>query len=72
MNEWISVKVALPSRGRHVLTWCEANETAMVQYRSHDDEIEDWNWFIPLISGCSGIGNVSHWMPLPEPPKENI
>lgn len=66
--EWISVKDRLPETGDTVLAWRESTFTPGVYYAStgtfgfyHEgiwgDKDED-NW------------NVTHWMPLPEPPEQ--
>lgn len=67
MNEWISVKDRLPECGVNVLvtdgihqmvTWCEFVDGT---FQWVDNFIEYVNVrFKP----------VTHWMPLPEPPKE--
>lgn len=69
MNEWISVEERLPEMGKDVLCYCEfgiskgmtvagrfyANET-VIRWMSF--ETEDNTKY-----------RITHWMPLPEPPK---
>jgi hypothetical protein len=61
-SEWISVEDRLPSRNERILVWCESKTI-----KKH-------------ITACTYMGDgkfsrhvrcVTHWMPLPEPPKED-
>lgn len=60
-SEWISVKDRLPEDGVRVLTAC-------------DDGIVRLNinkgGFPAVINRQHKFSDVTHWMPLPEPPKE--
>jgi len=58
--EWISVKDRLPKD--EVIAIGYQNET-IIGYVSGDDE----NGFSCENDGCV-LDNVTHWMPLPEPP----
>lgn len=29
------------------------------------------NWSFPVLNGQNGLWNVTHWQPLPEPPRDN-
>ena len=56
---WISVKDRLPDEGEYVLVW----------------ESQGFAYCDKLICGIWNIGAnngaiITHWMPLPEPPKE--
>jgi hypothetical protein len=57
---WVSVKERLPAVG----------ETVLVYYRYHDQQSIVTARFVN--GGFIGFwgANVTHWMPLPEPPKE--
>lgn len=55
--QWIPVTERLPREEETVLTWGN-QETILLDWR-HDNK---WCCF----------GEVTHWMPLPEPPKEEI
>lgn len=62
--KWISVTERLPEKGKVVLCHCRASiiETLCLE--------DDGHWL-----GYSGIymkSFVTHWMPLPEPPKEEV
>ena len=61
MSEWISCEDRLPDIGQSVLT--------------NHSEIEIYNtclylgkWFESLETGDDLTPDVTHWMPLPEPP----
>jgi hypothetical protein len=56
---WISVKDSLPDIGKDVLTY--DGEYILVEYLLLDEDIFTWS--------CSDFDDITHWMPLPEPPK---
>ena len=60
VNNWINVKDRLPEEGKYVLVW----------------ESQGFAYCEKLICGIWNIGAnngaiITHWMPLPEPPKED-
>ena len=55
VGKWIPVTERLPERNTWVLAYCK--------YKDHVVDYVD-------INGLWSYGNVTHWMPLPEPPKE--
>ena len=61
VGEWISAEERLPDNGETVLT--VDNEGYMI--------VASWyelgGWFLPVCRA----NPVTHWMPLPEPPKTN-
>ena len=60
MSEWISVKDRLPEKdGRYLAITKHYKQPVIAQYTKN--EKYPWNWL---------MNNVTHWMPLPEPPKE--
>ena len=59
--EWISVKDELPAIGEPVLVFDDASDM-MFGFMSSDGY-----W---LETGSELPCNVTHWMPLPKPPKE--
>jgi hypothetical protein len=79
--EWISVEDRLPRKSNHettqnVLLWCGNQPNSpytigygvMVDGVNYPFEISSWK---SLDSGCNIIyGEVTHWMPLPEPPND--
>ena len=65
--QWISVKERLPEIGRSVLIYYPKWGGDEIQVaKLEDDEM--------MFDICGefniGVGVVTHWMPLPEPPKE--
>ena len=60
---WISVEDRLPEADTDVLTLRTIGTMDVEVY--HEDEVA-WTW-----DGYSK-GFVTHWMPLPEPPKEEV
>lgn len=64
MNEWISVKDRFPEN--KILPVLVTNVIDMYVVVYSDKEINDWQYSSCCGCSCSGI---THWMPLPEPPK---
>ena len=67
MSEWISVKERLPSeKGHYLCRWhgvtCPEGMTDVLNF---DGKEFPWTTIFP-----SARNIVTHWMPLPEPPKE--
>lgn len=61
--KWISVDNKLPNDGEEILIFsCEDKNNISIGYRKH-------NFFFDLIDFTITPINVTHWMPLPEPPK---
>ena len=62
MTEWISVEDRLPEPYKNVLAWLDRNMRCMIAHTNKDG---DWfgeelgEWIEP-----------SHWIALPDPPKE--
>ena len=66
VQEWISVKDKLPDYFTSVLVWCPGNKCIYAAYRNTRQE---WYTFDDTIAGHVVVNMVTHWMPLPEPPK---
>jgi uncharacterized protein YaeQ len=65
LNNWISVRTRLPDRNTNVLAWikCGTSEYVFIETASGDpSECSGWKHY--------NKDQVTHWMPLPEPPKE--
>lgn len=65
-EKWIPVTERLPEVGERVLCYCRANIYEVMKMRTdgawvHNDTVYD---------GTYMSGFVTHWMPLPNPPKE--
>lgn len=63
---WIPVTERLPENDNEVLT--ASGQTVQILFYDHDDA--DWYTVDSDISVHLFCDNVTHWMPLPEPPKE--
>lgn len=59
INEWISVKDRLPEEERHVLVWVKDGYSLI-----------DWTFNGQWQVNPYMRNDITHWMPLPEPPKE--
>ena len=66
VQEWISVKDMLPDYFTSVLVWCPGNKCIYAAYRNVRQE---WYTFDDTIAGHVVVNMVTHWMPLPQPPK---
>ena len=75
--EWISVKDRLPEEGVEVLIYCNPDivqAVFSVGYWKGSFDVTDYmnDGFVPDRRICkqgSDYDYVTHWMPLPEPPK---
>ena len=65
VQRWIPVTERLPETG--VLVMCACNTNAL-HVLSYDDVMDDWDAMYGHV--CFRKEFVTHWMPLPEPPKE--
>ena len=65
LNGWISVEDRLPEKNQAVLGWYKDNPFAGYTYG-----VVSWNgkgWV--FVYAQRYVTNVTHWMPLPNPPK---
>ena len=65
VQEWISVKDRLPEAGGYVA--CIAKRNPFSRFMPMVARIEKNGWVNPIAEQY--ISEVTHWMPLPEPPK---
>ena len=65
VQEWISVKDMLPEVGGYVA--CIAKRNPFSRFMPMVARIEKNGWVNPITEQY--ISEVTHWMPLPEPPK---
>lgn len=72
MNDWISVKNKLPEKEQKVLFYVKERDEIFagcfsLRFENNQFEfvenLDGWNFFEETIT---------HWMPLPEPPKEEV
>lgn len=64
---WISCSERMPNDGQHVIISCDGAFVLYAQYRDGEffDVVRNGEEFFETQSR-----NVTHWMPLPEPPQE--
>ena len=67
IQKWIPVSERLPEPMEWVLCACRAKIIEVLRY---DHIMDDWDTTMP--NRCYMKGFVTHWMPLPEPPKEGL
>lgn len=76
MSEWISVKDRLPEENQIVLTSCEQGKMFLLRKVSEEflGGTLFWKYCCgydkDLVDGESYCYEITHWMPLPAPPKE--
>lgn len=66
VQEWVSVDDRLPEAGGYVV--CIAKRNPFSRFMPMVARIEKNGWVNPITEQY--ISEVTHWMPLPEPPKE--
>ena len=66
VGKWISVKDRLPEAGGYVV--CIAKRNPFSRFMPMVARIEKNGWVNPMTEQY--ISEVTHWMPMPEPPKE--
>ena len=65
VQEWISVKDNLPEAGGYVV--CIAKRNPFSRFMPMVARIEKNGWVNPITEQY--ISEVTHWMPMPQPPK---
>ncbi|EEZ5474656.1 DUF551 domain-containing protein [Escherichia coli] len=66
-DSWISCSERMPENGQHVIILCDGAFVLYAQYRDGEffDVVRNGEEFFETQSR-----NVTHWIPLPEPPQE--
>ena len=64
-TKWISVEDRLPDEAVRVLVRLDGNKPPIGEPRMDTDRVVDGRW-------VRWFDLVTHWMPLPEPPKEEV
>ena len=67
MAEWISVKDRLPEKEGRYLCWFGKNKYLIGA--EIETYVRDWEGF-GNVESYTVFENITHWMPLPEMPKE--
>ena len=68
VQEWVSVEDELPEVGGYVV--CIAKRNPFSRFMPMVARIEKNGWVNPMTEQY--ISEVTHWMPMPKPPKEGI
>lgn len=69
LTRWISVKDRLPEEGQHVLTYVKFPEFAgFCAWECHMTNVRICDGWVEDVTTSRGV--ITHWMPLPELPKE--
>lgn len=63
---WISVKDRLPEESGKVLVYCKDGYMSAVHYSAKHQQFNNFD----ACAKRDEVWDVTHWMPLPEPPKE--
>jgi hypothetical protein len=65
MNEWISVKDSLPKEDEYVIAY-DGQEVEKAFIMRYDNNNPIWTYY-----DWMEWDHVTHWMPLPKPPKDS-
>ena len=67
VNDWISVNDRMPDNGQDVLVYIDDKEESRITGCNYDNGV----WYDCVMNCEIVIPNITHWMPIPEPPKED-
>lgn len=67
-GEWISVEDRLPEKSGHYLIFADIDYMNVVLYSARHKAFNAWDGFDDARNSI----DVTHWMPLPEPPKADM
>lgn len=70
MGEWISVNDRLPEQYKYVLAVFSNEEMVVACVFDYDEDVAHWRAQIDMGWESDMDFDPTHWMPLPEPPKE--
>ena len=65
-QRWIPVSERLPDDGSDILAYCDDGEESRIVACNYDNGV----WFDCVFNTLMIIKNITHWMPLPKPPKK--
>lgn len=64
---WIPVSELLPEDGSDILVYCDDGEESRIVDCNYDNGV----WFDCVFNTIMIFKNITHWMPLPKPPKKD-
>ena len=67
-GEWISVKERMPKDGQEVIAFTKDEIIGFMDYRGESSATDEW--WTDDFGNALRYDDVTHWMPLPELPKE--
>lgn len=70
-NEWISVKERLPEKSCEYFVFTKSEQYMVLEYSSEHKKFNAFDGQSKRVVQDCAI-EVSHWMPLPEPPKGSV
>jgi len=69
MSDWRPIKTA-PNDGTMVDLYVASRKERLTNYcLTANNKMTDW-FYEPVYGGRTCVRDATHWMPLPEPPKE--
>lgn len=66
VSEWISVEDRLPEKCGHYLVYIQGGDVYNIRLARYSPEKNKWR----TAEAYSYFEGITHWMPLPEPPRE--
>lgn len=63
---WIPVTERIPADGSDILVYCDDGEESRIVACNYDNGV----WFDCVFNTVMVFKNITHWMPLPKPPKK--
>ncbi len=68
MSEWISIKDRFPAFSETVIASAKIHNSTLVTIAYFNESTKEFDWVVPGLFTQKPA--VTHWMPLPEPPKD--
>lgn len=65
-QKWIPVSERIPEDGSDILVYCDDGEESRIVACNYDNGV----WFDCVFNTVMVFKNITHWMPLPKPPKK--
>jgi len=65
-SRWIPVSERIPEDGSDILVYCDDGEESRIVACNYDNGV----WFDCVFNTVMVFKNITHWMPLPKPPKK--